>query len=40
MKNLEEIGENLVGWFSNNQMKLNTNKCHYDEIVKNLMRLK
>ena len=25
---LEEIGENLVNWFSNNEMKLNTDKCH------------
>ena len=25
---LEEIGENLVNWFSNNEMKLNTYKCH------------
>ena len=25
---LEEIGENLVSWFSINQMKLNSDKCH------------
>ena len=25
---LEEIGENLIKWFSNNQMKLNADKCH------------
>ena len=25
---LEEIGEKLVIWFSDNQMKLNTDKCH------------
>ena len=25
---LEEIGENLIKWFSNNQMKLNTDKCN------------
>ena len=25
---LEEIGENLVNCFSNNKMKLNTDKCH------------
>ena len=28
IKVLEEIGENLLNWFSNNEMKLNTNKCH------------
>ena len=28
IKALEEIGENLVNRFSNNEMKLNTNKCH------------
>ena len=28
IKALKEIGENLVNWFSNNKMKLNTNKCH------------
>ena len=28
IKALEEIGENLVNWFLNNQMWLNTNKCH------------
>ena len=28
IKALEEIGENLVNWFSNNDMKLNTDKCH------------
>ena len=27
IKALEEIGESLVNWFSNNEMKLNTNKC-------------
>ena len=25
---LEEIGENLIKWFSNNQMKLSGDKCH------------
>ena len=25
---LEEIGENLIKWFSNNQMKLSADKCH------------
>ena len=25
---LEEIGEKLLNWFSNNQIKLNTDKCH------------
>ena len=24
----EDIGENLIKWFSDNQMKLNTDKCH------------
>ena len=28
IKTLEEIGENLVNWFSNNEMNLNTYKCH------------
>ena len=28
IKALQEIGETLVNWFSNNEMKLNTNKCH------------
>ena len=28
MKALEEIGENLLNWFSDNEMKLNTDKCH------------
>ena len=28
IKALEEIGENQVNWFSNNEMKLNTDKCH------------
>ena len=25
---LEEIGDKLLIWFSDNQMKLNTDKCH------------
>ena len=28
IKAIEEIGENLVSWFSNKEMKLNTDKCH------------
>ena len=28
IKTLEEIGENLVNWFLNNEMKLNTNFAH------------
>ena len=28
IKALEKMGENLVNWFSNNKMKLNTDKCH------------
>ena len=28
IKALENIGENLIKWFSDNQMKLNTDKCH------------
>ena len=28
IKALEEIGENLVYWFSNNEINLNTYKCH------------
>ena len=27
IKALEEIGEDLLNWFLNNEMKLNTNKC-------------
>ena len=28
IKALEDIGENLIKWFLDNQMKLNTDKCH------------
>ena len=28
IKVLEEIGKNLVNWFLNKEMKLNTNKCN------------
>ena len=28
LKALEEIGGSLLNWFSNNNMKLNTDKCH------------
>ena len=28
IKALEEIGEILANWFSNNERKLNTDKCH------------
>ena len=28
IKALEEIRENLLNWFSNNEMKLNTDKCY------------
>ena len=28
IKALEKIEKNLVSWFSNNEMKLNTDKCH------------
>ena len=28
IKALEEVGKSLVNWFSNNEMKLNTDKCH------------
>ena len=28
IKALEEIGESLVNWFSNNEIMLNTDKCH------------
>ena len=27
IKAVEEIGESLVNWFSNNEIKLNTDKC-------------
>ena len=38
IKALEEIGENLLNWFLNNEMKLNTDKCHL--LLKNLTRSK
>ena len=28
IKTLDEVGESLINWFSNNEMKLNTHKCH------------
>ena len=28
IKAIEDITENLIKWFSDNQMKLNTDKCH------------
>ena len=28
IKSLEQIGESLVNWFLENEMKLNTDKCH------------
>ena len=28
IKALEQIGENLVNWFLNNEMTLSTDKCH------------
>ena len=28
IKALEEIVENLIKWFSDNQLNLNTNRCH------------
>ena len=28
IKALKEVGENLLNWFSNNEMKVNTDKCH------------
>ena len=28
IKALEEVGENHVNWFLNNEMKLNSDKCH------------
>ena len=28
IKALEEIGDKLVNWFENNEMNLNTYKCH------------
>ena len=28
IKTLEDIGENLIKWFSDNQTRLNTDKCH------------
>lgn len=27
-RSLEEVGKNLIIWFSNNRMKLNPDKCH------------
>ena len=38
VKALEEIGEKLLNWFLNNEMKLNTDKCHL--LLKNLTRSK
>ena len=37
---LEEIGEYLLNWFLNNEIKLNTYKCPLLLIVKNLIRSK
>ena len=28
LQSIEEVGENLITWFSENQMKLNPDKCH------------
>ena len=28
IKAVEKIGESLVNWFSNDEIKLNTDKCH------------
>ena len=28
IKALEDIGDILIKWFADNQMKLNTDKCH------------
>ena len=28
IKVLEEIGQSLANWFSNNEIKLNTDQCH------------
>ena len=28
IKALEKIGETILNWFSNDEMKLNTSKCH------------
>ena len=28
MRSLKEVGENLITWFSNNQIKLNPDKCN------------
>ena len=28
IKTLDEVGESLVNWFSNNEVKLNTDECH------------
>ena len=30
----EDIGENLIKWFSDNQIKLNTDKCQGPKIIK------
>ena len=40
VKALEEIRESLVNWFSNNEMKPNTDKCHLILNIKNLIRSK
>ena len=34
MRSLEEIGENLITWFSNNQMEINPDKCQEQTTLK------
>ena len=36
----EEVGENLITWFSDNQMKLNPDKCHQVLNIKEQSTLK
>lgn len=37
---LEEVGENLITWFSDNQMKLNPDKCNQVLDIKEQSTLK
>ena len=39
IKALEEIGENIVNWFSNNEIKLNTDKCHLNSQEPNILKI-
>ena len=40
MQFLKEVGENLIIWFSDNQIKLNPDKCHQILNTKEQITLK